>query len=70
MKTKRARVATTPDAVEKKAKEATKMLKGKIVDKVWRHRPKEIVIRFTDGSTLFVDMETEGLELSITQDKD
>ncbi len=46
------------------------MLKGKIVHRIWRHRPKEIVIQFTDGATLFVDMETDGLELSITQDKE
>jgi len=69
MKRQRSAVATTPYALRKEAKEATKMLKGKIVDKVWRHRPKEIGIQFTDGSRLFVDMETEGLELSITDDK-
>jgi hypothetical protein len=66
MKNKRAAVATTPYALKKEARETTKMLKGKIVEKVWRHRPKEIGIQFTDGSRLFVDMETDGLELSIT----
>ena len=69
MKRQRPEVATTPDDLKREAKEATKMLKGKIVDKVWRHRPKEIGIQFTDGSRLFVDMEIDGLELSITNDK-
>jgi len=45
------------------------MLKGKIVERVWRHLPKEIGIEFMDGSRLFVDMETDGLEMSITEDK-
>jgi len=66
MKKERPAVATTPYWLRKEAKEATEMLRGKIVDKVWRHRPKEIGIQFTDGSRLFVDMETDGLELSIT----
>jgi diphthamide synthase subunit DPH2 len=42
------------------------MLKGKIVEKVWRHRSKEIGIQFTDGTRLFVDISEGGLELSIT----
>ena len=66
MKTKRPKVATTPYYLKKEAQETTEMLKGKIVDKVWRHRPKEIGIQFTDGWCLFVDMQRDGLELSIT----
>ncbi len=69
MKKQRPAVAITPYDLKKEAREATKMLKGKIVEKVWRHRPKEIGIQFTDGTRLFVDMETDGLELSITEDK-
>jgi|PlaIllAssembly_1097288.scaffolds.fasta_scaffold2302681_1 hypothetical protein len=69
MKKERPKVATTPYWLRKEGKEATQMLKGKIVHRIWRHRPKEIVIMFTDGATLFVDAEAEGLELSITQDK-
>ena len=69
MKRQRPAVATTPYDLRKEAREATKMLKGKIVHRVWRHRAKEIGIQFTDGSRLFVDMETDGLELSITEDK-
>ncbi len=69
MNRQRHAVATTPYDLRKEAKETTQMLKGKIVHRIWRHRPKEIVIQFTDGATLFVDMETDGLELSITEDK-
>jgi hypothetical protein len=60
-------VAITKAALNKEAKETTVMLKGKIVSKVWRHRPQEIGIEFADGTRLFVDMEEEGLELSITE---
>jgi hypothetical protein len=59
-------VATSLHALRSEARKATRMLKGKIVDRVWRYRPKEIVIQFTDGSRLFVDMKTKGLEFSIT----
>ncbi len=69
MKKERPPVATTPYWLRKEAKEATQILKGRIVHRIWRHHPKEIVIQFTDGATLFVDVEAEGLELSITQDK-
>ena len=70
MKAKKSLVATTPYLLKKEAKAATEMLKGKIVDQIWRHRPKEIGIQFTDGCRLFVDMEPEGLELSITGGED
>jgi hypothetical protein len=70
IKTKRPIVATTPYALRKEAKKATQMLKGKIVHRILRSRPDGIVIQFTDGTTLFVDMVTEdsGLDLSITRD--
>ena len=60
-------VAITKTALNKEAKEATGMLKGKIVSRIWRHRPKEIGIEFADGTRLFVDMQEDGLELSITE---
>jgi hypothetical protein len=49
------------------ARRATKMLKGKEVQIVWRHREGEVGIQFTDGSRLFVDHTESGLELSITE---
>lgn len=63
----KSKVAITKAALNKEAKKATVMLKGKVVSKVWRHRPKEIGLEFADGTRLFVDMEEEGLELSITE---
>jgi hypothetical protein len=38
-------VAITKTALNKEAKEATYMLKGKVVSRVWRHRAKEIGLR-------------------------
>jgi hypothetical protein len=52
--------------LEEEARIVTEMLAGKSVRQVWRHRPSEIAIVFTDGSTLFVDARQKGLELSIT----
>jgi diphthamide synthase subunit DPH2 len=66
MKTKKHAVATTPDQLKKESQKTTDMLKGKIVDNVWRHRPTEIGIQFADGCRFFVDIQLEGLELSIT----
>jgi hypothetical protein len=62
----KSKVAITKTALNKEAKEATDMLKGKVVSRIWRHRPTEIGIAFVDGARLFVDMDEEGLELSIT----
>lgn len=45
---------------------ATRILRGKIVKEVVRHKRKEMGIFFTDGSRLFVDQTLHGLELSIT----
>lgn len=48
------------------AKRASEMLRGKVVARVTRHRAEEVCIEFTDGSRLFVDRQSNGLELSIT----
>lgn len=47
-------------------KRASKMLKGKVVGRITRHRAEEVCVEFTDGSRLYVDRQPEGLELSIT----
>jgi hypothetical protein len=44
----------------------TKMLKGKVVKRVRRHRLKEMRIEFTDGTRLFVEWQKRDLEQSIT----
>jgi len=33
---------------------------------VWRHRRDEVGIEFHDGTRLFVDAATDGLDLSVT----
>ncbi|MBL0380372.1 MAG: hypothetical protein JKP90_23305 [Desulfofustis sp. PB-SRB1] len=56
--------------IEKEVKHTEKLLKGKTVKTVWRHREKEVGIEFTDGTRLFVDHNEHGLELSITSGSD
>ena len=53
--------------LEKEAQRATEMLKGKAVLKIFRHRTGEFGIEFTDGTRLFIDHQTDGLEISITE---
>jgi len=57
------------ESLEEDARVATQLLAGKSVRQVWRHRPREVGIEFTDGSRLFVDVTEDGLELSITDDQ-
>ena len=54
--------------LEEESKNAEKMLKGKKVKSVFRHRRNEFGLEFTDGTRLFVDLTLDGLELSITFD--
>jgi hypothetical protein len=56
-----------PD-LKKEAEQATKLLRGKTVREVWRHRRKEVGIEFTDGARLFVDCNDKGAEMSITEE--
>jgi hypothetical protein len=42
----------------------TELLRGKVVSFVVRHRDREVMIQFEDGTRLFIDAET-ALELSI-----
>lgn len=56
-------------SLENEASRASKLLKNKIIDKIYRHRKTEVVIFFTDGTRFFIDQSEEGLELSITDDK-
>ncbi len=52
--------------LKREAFTATRILRGKIVREVVRHRRREVGIFFTDGSRLFFDQTLNGLELSIT----
>jgi hypothetical protein len=55
--------------LKKEARQLTKMLRGRTVEVVWRHRKKEVGIQFTDGARLFIDQTPDGLDYSVTYDK-
>jgi hypothetical protein len=52
--------------LKKEAARMQRMLAGKIVRRVRRHRSKELLLEFKDGTRLFVDLTEGGLEFSIT----
>jgi hypothetical protein len=53
--------------LEQEASRATELLAGRTVRAVYRHRPGEVVVMFTDGTRLFVDGRPDStIELSIT----
>ena len=56
--------------LRREAERATRMLKGKVVSVVWRHRKKEIGIQFIDGTRFFIDHQLNGLRLSISGGKE
>lgn len=54
--------------LREETRRATRMLLGKVVRRVVRHRKKEVLVEFSDGTRLYVDWQpTEELELSITE---
>jgi hypothetical protein len=52
--------------LENEAKKLTDLLQGRSVKMVWRHRAREVVIEFDDGTRLFVDAASDPLEFSVT----
>ncbi|WP_082905757.1 hypothetical protein [Bradyrhizobium centrolobii] len=52
--------------LEDEAARLTELLRGKVVKVVWRHRPGEVGIEFNDGTRLFFDAVSNGLECSVT----
>jgi hypothetical protein len=52
--------------LEDEARKLTDLLQGKTVKVVIRHRSREVVIEFDDGTRLFVDNISDGLEFSVT----
>jgi hypothetical protein len=55
-----------PPYFMQEAERETEMLRGKEVAKVLRHRKTQIMIEFTDGTTLFVDDVSGQIEISLT----
>jgi hypothetical protein len=56
------------DDLDAEVGRATAMLRGKTLDWIARHRPAEVAVTFTDGTTLFVDAGSGAVELSVTGD--
>ena len=50
----------------KESSQATKLLAGKVVARIVRHRETEVLVEFTDGTRLFIDHSAHKLEVSIT----
>jgi hypothetical protein len=65
LKSKRPYIATSPEDLDAEAQHLTRVLGGKTVRVVWRHRPREFGIEFTDGTRIFIDAQGEGLESSL-----
>lgn len=51
--------------LEDEAARATGLLRGRTVERVWRHRVGEVAIEFADGVRLFADADSP-VELSVT----
>lgn len=62
-------MSLTQPQLTKESELATKILVGKVVSHVVRHRESEVLIQFTDGTRLFVDGKNSLVELSITGGK-
>jgi hypothetical protein len=45
----------------------TKLLSGKIVRHVVRHRIGEVLVQFSDGTRLYVDARSDEVECSVTE---
>jgi hypothetical protein len=52
--------------LENEAKKLTNLLRGKSIKLVRRHRVREVVIEFEDGTRLFVDAASDPLEFAVT----
>jgi hypothetical protein len=63
-------MTSTPKQLPQEAARATEALVGKVVVRIERHRASEILIEFSDGTRLFVDGTADGLELSISGDRE
>src|SRR6266545_6646792 len=57
---------TRTEILQDESRRATELLRDKVVSRVISHRSTEVGIEFTDGTRLFVDRASDGVELSIT----
>jgi hypothetical protein len=52
--------------LEDEAAKLTDLIRGKTVKIVRRHRSREVLIEFDNGTRLFVNATPDGLEFSVT----
>jgi hypothetical protein len=60
----------SPSNLAEESLRATELLLGKVVGRIVLHTPTQVMLKFTDGSRLFVDGAPAGIELSITGTSD
>lgn len=51
--------------LDEQSARATSLLRGKVVERIVRHREQEVLIEFEDGSRMYADSDVK-LEISIT----
>ena len=59
-------VISDEDRFKEEGMLATELLVGKVVKRLIRNRQDEVVIEFDDGSRIFVDIQEDQLDISIT----
>ena len=52
--------------LKNESRRATRLLKGKVVQSVRRSKVGELMLQFTDGARLYIDVTGTEMELSIT----
>ena len=52
--------------LDEETKQLNQLLDGKVVTAVYRQRPNEIVLDFSDGRRLIIDASSD-LEISVTE---
>jgi hypothetical protein len=53
--------------LEDEASRLTDLLRGKVIKAIRRHRSDEVLVEFEDGTRLFIDRNSDGLEFSVTE---
>ena len=55
----------SPRELSLEARRLSRRLTSKVVRGVWRHRPSELGVQFTDGTQFFIDRVANGLDFSV-----
>ena len=58
-------LSAPPPELAAEAERVTGLLKGKAVARVWQHRPEALGIEFADGTKLYIEQHSTGLEVNI-----